>query len=249
MPARPEQLRDHRGARQLRRAPAATACAARCSAGSAGPSRRARCAGGSPRSLRRAVGFRRVDHLLQLVLELELLAERGGAALERERAHRHLPAVARRADDVARRRARAVEEHLGELRVAGDLHDRADLDARLLHRHEQVRESLVALRRGIGAAHDEAPVAPLRPRGPDLLAVQHPLARRRVPRASGRSRDPSRRSAPSSPDTRSLRPRRSAAGSGASARRCRRRSRWGRAGPRRCDRGGPDAPARAYSSK
>lgn len=111
---------------------------------------------------------------VELVLELELLAERRGAALEGERAHRHPPAIPGGADDVIRRRARVVEEHLAEFAVAGDLHDRADRDAGLLHRHQQVREAVMALGAGFRAAQDEAPVRPLRPGGPDLLAIDLP---------------------------------------------------------------------------
>ena len=68
-------------------------------------------------------------------------------------------------------RARAVEERLVELAVAGDLHDRPDLDARLVHRHEQVREPLVLRRVAVGAAQHEDPLRPVRERRPHLLAV------------------------------------------------------------------------------
>src|SRR5690606_27952672 len=62
------------------------------------------------------------------------------------------------------------------LAVARDLDDRAHLDAGLLHRHQQVRQPVVSLRARLGAAEHEAPVGPLRPRGPDLLALDDPLA-------------------------------------------------------------------------
>ena len=57
----------------------------------------------------------------------------------------------------------------------------------------------------VAAAEHEAPVGPLRPRGPDLLAVEHPARRPRAAPASARSRGRSPRSAPSSPGTRSPR--------------------------------------------
>ena len=67
-------------------------------------STRRRCAGGSadPRAapLRRATATISASSLRKQ----HLLAERRGAALEGERAHRHLPAVAGRADDVRPRR-------------------------------------------------------------------------------------------------------------------------------------------------
>ena len=69
----------------------------------------------------------------------------------------------------------AVEEDLVELAAAGDLHDRADLDTGLVHRHEQERQPGVASRRRIGARDHEAPVGHVRERGPDLLAGEHPL--------------------------------------------------------------------------
>src|SRR5690606_15467686 len=62
------------------------------------------------------------------------------------------------------------------LAVARDLDDRAHLDAGLLHRHQQVRQAVVSLGARLGAAQHEAPVGPLRPRGPDLLALDDPLA-------------------------------------------------------------------------
>src|SRR5690606_2389755 len=74
------------------------------------------------------------------------------------------------------RRLRIVEEDLAELRVARHLDDRADLDAGLVHAHEEVGEALVlGLRLRVRPADDEAPVGPLGARGPDLLPVDHPL--------------------------------------------------------------------------
>ena len=193
--------------------------------------------------------LRERDDLRQLVPEQHLLAERRDAALEGERAHRHLPALARRADHVLARRARAVEEHLEELGVAGDLHDRPDLDAGLVHRHEQVREPLVPLRRGIGAADDEAPVRPRRPGGPHLLAVDHPLvaleARARLHVREVRARV--RLRVALAPDLLAGDDRRQEA----ALLRLAAEGDQRRAEQRLADvvRGGPGAPARAYSSK
>ena len=49
------------------------------------------------------------------------------------------------------------------------------LDARLVHRHEQIGQALVTRRVRIGAAHHEAPVGLVRQRRPDLLSGDHPL--------------------------------------------------------------------------
>ncbi len=67
------------------------------------------------------------------------------------------------------------EEHLVELRLAGDHLDRADLDARLVHRAQQERDALVLRRVRVGAAQDEDPVREVAGRRPDLLAVDDPL--------------------------------------------------------------------------
>ena len=153
------------------------------------------------------------------------------------------------ADDVVGGGASAVEERLVELAVAGDLHDRADLDAGLVHRHQQVRQALVLRRVAVGAAQHEDPLRPVRERRPHLLARARPTRRRRERRVSARSRGRSRRSAPSSPGTRS----RCRAGSRAGTR-CFWSSRPkctivgpSRPSPTMPTRPGP--PARAYSSK
>ena len=77
-----------------------------------------------------AVPLRQLDDAGKLTRITDLLAQRGHPALEGQRAHRHAPAVARLADHQVGVGAGVVEEHLVELRVAGQLDDRADLDAR-----------------------------------------------------------------------------------------------------------------------
>ena len=62
----------------------------------------------------------------------------------RSGAHGHPPAVARLPDHQVGVGAGVVEEHLVELGVAGELDDRADLDARLIQRHQQVRHRRAA---------------------------------------------------------------------------------------------------------
>ena len=69
----------------------------------------------SARSLAAPLRAGGCQHLGELALEADLLAQRGDAALEGERGHRHLPPAVDRADDAVLRGARAVEEDLAEL--------------------------------------------------------------------------------------------------------------------------------------
>ena len=68
------------------------------------------------------------------------------------------------------------EEHLVELRAAGELLDRPDIHALLVQGHEQERESLVPLGAGLGAGDHEHPLREMGVGRPHLLAVDHPLA-------------------------------------------------------------------------
>ena len=115
------------------------------------------------------------DDLLELFLEQVLLPEGGRASLERERAHRHLPAVVDAADHVVLVGFGAIEKHLGKLGAPAHLLDRAHLDAVLLHRNQDVADAAVLWRLGIGAAQHEAPVRVFGARGPDLLPFDDPL--------------------------------------------------------------------------
>ena len=117
------------------------------------PARRSRTPG---RRSRRSPGQR--DHPVELAGEADLLAQGRDAALEAEQPHRHPPALARLADDQVGGGAGAGEEDLVELRAAGELLDRPDLDAVLVHRHQQERQPVVPLGAGLGAGDDEAPV-------------------------------------------------------------------------------------------
>ena len=115
------------------------------------------------------------DEAVELAAERELVAEQGHAALEGQRGQGHPPAVADLADDVVDGGAGAVEEDLVELGGAGQLGDGPDLDAGLVHGHEQVGQALVPGRARVGAADDEAPVGLVGERRPHLLAGDDPL--------------------------------------------------------------------------
>ena len=100
---------------------------------------------------------------------------RAADALLAERAHRDEPAVALVAEPVADRDLHVGEEHLAEQRVAGDLADRADVDAGQLHVDDERGDALVlaaARDRGrVGAERNSPHFAICAERDPDLLAV------------------------------------------------------------------------------
>src|SRR5213593_990038 len=93
------------------------------------------------------------------------------AALEAERGLRDLPPLVQATDEIAPIGAGVGHEDLGEERGAGDLPERADLDARLAHVEEEARDALVLWRLRVGAGEQDPPVGDGPARGPDLLAV------------------------------------------------------------------------------
>ena len=105
----------------------------------------------------------------------DLLPQRGDTPFEGERAHRHPPTVAGLPDNEVGVGAGVGEEDFVELRVSGQLDDRADLDARLIQRDQQIRQTGVALGALLAARHHETPLRPVRQRGPDLLAIDDPV--------------------------------------------------------------------------
>src|SRR5581483_9509227 len=127
------------------------------------------------RILEGAVLARLVDDDLELLLEAAVARRGRRTALEAERRHRHLPPVVEPADDVLLGATGVREEHLVELRRAVGLHDGTDLDAVLLHRHEQVADAGVLRRVRVRARQEEDVVGVLRLRRPDLLPVDDPL--------------------------------------------------------------------------
>ena len=68
-----------------------------------------------------------------------LLERERRAPLVRQRRVRDRPPVVQPADEVVVGHEHVVEEHLVELGLAGDLHERPDLDARRRHVDDQVR--------------------------------------------------------------------------------------------------------------
>ena len=98
---------------------------------------RSRISGSSAAPLR----LRQLDDAGKLTRITDLLAQRGHAALEGQRAHRDPPAVTGLADHQVGVGAGVVEEHLVELGVAGQLDDRPHLDTGLVQRHQQVGQA------------------------------------------------------------------------------------------------------------
>ncbi len=88
-----------------------------------------------------------------------------------ERHLRQAPAVVLLADDLVRRDADAVEEHLVEHRGAVHLPDRPHGDARCAHVDDEVRDAPVLLGRCIGAREQDPVLGDVGERRPDLLAV------------------------------------------------------------------------------
>ena len=88
---------------------------------------------------------------------------------------RDLPAVADGAEAHRVGDPHVGEEHLVERRAAAHLRDRADLDARQVHRDDERRQALVLGDVGVGAGDQLAPLGELGARAPHLLAVDDPL--------------------------------------------------------------------------
>ena len=105
----------------------------------------------------------------------DLLTEGRYAALEGQRGHRDAPPVTGLTHHQVGVGAGIVEEDLVEFRVAGQLDDRADLDARLIERDEEIRQSGMPLGALLTAGDDEAPLRPMGQRRPHLLSVDDPV--------------------------------------------------------------------------
>ena len=248
VPAAPQQLGDARGARRHRNRPG---CAGRSSAwsaarptagraGRAGPGRR------PPRRRRRPATTR-----VQLRGEPDLLDQRGDAALHAEQPHGHPPAVALAADHMLGARAPSKKTSLNSLVPDICRIGRTSIAARLVHRHQQERQSVVAPRARLGPGEHEAPVGLLSERGPDLLPGDA-VAAVAVPHGGGPHPGEvgARRRARCSPGTTVPRPGRRRAGS----RRCCasvpvRDQGGGEQVLADVARRGPGRPARAYSSR
>ncbi len=176
------------------------------------------------RVVRMAALARQLDQLVERAREPDRRRGADARTLVHQRRDRDHPTVALTADDVLVGHVGVLDEELVELRLAGDLAQRPDLDLLLLHVHEEVGEALVLGRVGVGAGDEHAPLGLVGEGRPHLLPGDPPApVLLRSPSSSarpGRSPTPARRS----PGTRSPRPRGSAPGSAPSAPRSRARS-------------------------
>ena len=108
-----------------------------------------------------------VDHGVEVGPHAD--GEAGGAdPLGAERAHGDEPALALAAEPVVDRHAGVVEEDLAEHLLAGDVADRADVDARRLEVDDERGDAVVLATLGdggrVGAHEEQAPLGDVRAR-------------------------------------------------------------------------------------
>ena len=96
--------------------------------------------------------------------------------LEGEGGLEHLPTSADLPQQVTARDVGPVDEHLAEVRLAGDLTDRADLDPGLAHRQEEEADALVLGNVPVGASQQEPVLGPRSVGRPHLLTSDDPAA-------------------------------------------------------------------------
>ena len=96
--------------------------------------------------------------------------------LVRQRGAGEPPAAVDRADHAVVGHEDVVDEDLVEQRVAGDLAQRADVDALGLHVDEEVRDALVVRGIRVRAGEADAPIRLARKGSPDLLPRKRPAA-------------------------------------------------------------------------
>ncbi len=112
------------------------------------------------------------DHGIEAPLHRDL-GRPDRATLVGQRGHADAPPFVERTEQRIGRDHDVGEEHLVELRAAGHLPQRANLDARQRHVEQEERDALVLRSVGVGPGHQDAPVADSTSGAPDLLAVDH----------------------------------------------------------------------------
>ena len=98
-----------------------------------------------------------------------------GKALVHQRCQGNLPALAHIAKTLAVGHAHIGEEHFVKVRLARYLLDGSHFNARRLHVEEEKCEPLMLGRGRVRAGDNDAVIAIMRARRPDLLAVNYPI--------------------------------------------------------------------------
>ena len=94
-----------------------------------------------------------------------------------EHSHAHAPSTIEWSKQLIGGKLNIGEEHLVELCFARDLFQTADLNARQVHGKEKERDALVLFGIGIGARHENAPIAVTPSAAPHLLPIDdEPIA-------------------------------------------------------------------------
>ena len=96
-------------------------------------------------------------------------------ALRRQRRVGDPPAVPDRPDPLPVGDPSRIEEHLVEVHLAGEVPQRADVDADLVQVDQEVGDAAPLRHVGVGAGQQHRVVRPVRPRRPHLLAGDAPL--------------------------------------------------------------------------
>ena len=122
-----------------------------------------------------AVRSRQCHQAVELGPEEDRVGRRLLTTLVRQQRHRHCPTGTDLAHDVLHGRTRTGEVHLAELALVVEHLDGPHVDAGLVHRAQEERDAAVPAGVGIGAGEEEDPRRVDGERGPDLLAVDHPL--------------------------------------------------------------------------
>jgi hypothetical protein len=113
------------------------------------------------------------DQPLQRKLPPGGRAQRVTTPLVSEGRLRPAPSLALLSNHVLKRNTDVGEKDFAELRVLGDLLERSDLNAGLVHVDNEVGDALVLRRLRIGPRQQDAEIRCQPAAGPDLLTVDH----------------------------------------------------------------------------
>ena len=98
-----------------------------------------------------------------------------GETLIHQRGQRHFPALADIAQTLAVGYTHIIEEHFIKAAAAGNLLNRANFNARRFHIEEEKGQAFMLRHGRVRAGDDNAVIAKMRARRPNLLAINHPF--------------------------------------------------------------------------